>query len=233
MKTGILLLALAGLAVAAPASGPSFDNEALHYNINWPSGLSLGEATLHSARTKPTPKSAERFDFEFTIDAGVPGFQVLDKYHSEAGPDLCSIQFDKNTVHGKKKTDEKTTFDQQKGSATRETTGGGKSDLSTPSCPRDALDYVNYLRRELSQGRLPPPQTVFFGAPYQVRVEFAGTQTIKLGDNSVEADRLTASVKGPASDISFEVFFLKDAARTPALVRVPLSLGIFSMELVK
>jgi hypothetical protein len=64
-------------------------------------------------------------------------------------------------------------------------------------------------------------------------VEFAGTEMIKLGDTSVEADRLKASAKGPSSDIDFEVFFLKDAARTPALVRVPLSMGTFSMELVR
>ena len=49
----------------------------------------------------------------------------------------------------------------------------------------------------------------------------------------MEADRLTASLKGPSSDINFEVFFLKDAARTPALVRVPLAMGTFSMELVR
>ena len=44
---------------------------------------------------------------------------------------------------------------------------------------------------------------------------------------------MSASVKGPASEITFEVFFLKDRARTPALVRVPLALGTFSMELVR
>ena len=89
------------------------------------------------------------------------------------------------------------------------------------------------MRRELSQGRIPPPQTIFFGPAYEVRVEFAGTQKIRVGDTQADADRLTASVKGSSSDISFEVFFLKDAARTPALVRVPLALGMFSMELVK
>ena len=48
-----------------------------------------------------------------------------------------------------------------------------------------------------------------------------------------EADKLLVTAKGPASEINFEVYFLKDAARTPALVRVPLSLGAFTMELVK
>jgi hypothetical protein len=33
--------------------------------------------------------------------------------------------------------------------------------------------------------------------------------------------------------LNFEVYFLKDAARTLALVKVPLAVGTFSMELVK
>jgi hypothetical protein len=64
-------------------------------------------------------------------------------------------------------------------------------------------------------------------------MEFAGTQSIRVGDKAVEADRLNTTVKGPQSDVSFEIYFLKDAARTPALVRVPLAVGTFSMELVK
>lgn len=234
MNRWILPLALVSLAAAAtPASGPTFEGEQLNYSINWPSGLSLGEAQLHSTRSKPSPKSGERYDFEFSINAGVPGFAVDDHFRSSASGEFCSIDFSKLTSHGKKKTDEKTTFDQEKNSATRETKDGGKADLSTPSCAKDALDFLYYLRRELSQGRLPPRQNVYFGAPYQVRTEFAGTQTIQLGDKAVEADRLNTTVKGPQSQVSFEIYFLKDAARTPAMVRVPLPVGTISMELVK
>jgi hypothetical protein len=105
--------------------------------------------------------------------------------------------------------------------------------MKSGSCGKDALAYLYFVRRELSQGRIPAPQTVYFGAAYEIRLAFAGTQTIKLGDKQVEADRVSASVKGAASEVGFEVFFLKDAARTPALVRVPLALGTFSMELVR
>ena len=227
-------MALAGLAVsAAPASAPTFDGEQLRYSINWPSGLSLGEVQLRSTRVKPTPKSAERYDFEFSIDAAIPGFSVADRYHSEASKDFCSLEFEKNVVHGKKKADEKTTFDPEKATATRETKDGGKSDLTTPQCARDALDFLYFVRRELAQGRLAPRQKIYFGAPYDVRMEFAGTQMIKVQDNSVEADRLNVSLKGAQSDVNFEMYFLKDAARTPALVRVPLAVGTFSMELMK
>lgn len=229
--TPFLLLATFALT-AAPVSAPGFNNETLRYSINWSSGLSLGEANLHATLLKPA-QEAERRHLEFDLDAAVPGYAVSDRYRSDASADFCSTEFQRTTTHGKKKTDEKTTFDAQSGTATRQTAGGGKSELKSPTCGKDALTYLYFVRRELSQGRIPQPQTIFFGAAYEIRVEFAGTQKIRVGDTQVDADRMTASVKGGASDISFEVFFLKDAARTPALVRVPLALGMFSMELVK
>jgi hypothetical protein len=233
-QLGVLTLFLAALAISgAPNVGAGFDNEQLRYSINWPSGLSLGEAQLRAARLKPTADVPERRHLEFDIDASVPGFAVSDRYRSDTSLDFCSAEFQRKAAHGRKKTDEKTTFDQQHGTATRETTGGGKTDLPAPQCAKDALAFLYYVRRELSQGRIPPPQSVFFGAPYEIRLEFMGTQPIRLGDTQVEADRVTGSVKGTASEISFEVFLLKDASRTPALVRVPLALGTFSMELVK
>ena len=221
------------LRAASPATAPGFHNEQLNYSINWPSGLSLGESRLQAASVKPSADAPDRLHLEFNIDASVPSFQVLDRYQANATADFCSLDLERKSQHGKKKVDEKTTFDQHAGAATRETEGGGRSDLKISSCGKDALTYLYYVRHELSQGRLPAPQTVYFGAPYEVRLEFAGTQSIRVGDANVEADRLTATAKGPSSSISFDVFFLKDAARTPALVRVPLSLGTFSMELIK
>lgn len=228
-----LVFACAALASSGtPLGPPTFENEQLRYSVNWPSGLSLGEAQLESSRDKGTADVAPRLHLQFDLDAAVPGFSVTDRYHSEASPDFCSVEFQRTASHGQKKTDEKTSFDPS-GTATRQTTGGGKSEMKTAACGKDALAFLYYVRRELSQGRMPGPQTVYFGAAYEIRMAFAGTQTIKLGDKQVEVDRVTASVKGAASEVGFEVFFLKDAARTPALVRVPLALGTFSMELVR
>ena len=227
------LLLLAALATAAPSSAPAFENEQLRYSINWPSGLSLGEAQISATSSKGSDSSAPSSHFSFDIDAGIPGFAVTDRYRSQAAGDFCSTEFQRTTTHGPKKVDEKMTFDSHDGKATRETVGGGKTETSAPSCARDALTFLYYARHELSQGRIPPPQTIFFGSQYEIRLEFAGTQSIRVADKSVEAERVTASVKGPASSVSFEVFFLKDRARTPALVRVPLPLGTFTMELVQ
>jgi hypothetical protein len=233
MKRNLLALAFCAAIPLTPANAPSFSNEHLRFSINWPSGLSLGEGQLLASRAKTEGDLPPKLDMNFNIDASVPGFQVSDKYHASASQDFCSVEFDKNIQHGKKKTDEKTLFDLEKQTASRETSGGGKSELKSGSCGKDALTFLYFLRRELSQGRLPPSQTVFFGSAYQIHVEYTGTQSIRLAETSVEADRLTASLKGPSSDIHFEVFFLKDAARTPALVKVPLQMGTFSMELVR
>ena len=75
MKCIFLLYA----ALLASASG-----ETLHYSINWPSGLSLGEATLRSDRTVESTDSASGWEFELNLDASVPGFAIRDQYRSTA-----------------------------------------------------------------------------------------------------------------------------------------------------
>ncbi len=201
--------------------------ESLRYSVNWASGLSLGEATLRADKGK------EAWDFEVTLDASIPGFALRDRYQSAATLDLCSLQLQKNFTHGNKKGDEKVTFDQQKNTVTRETNGGGKSDISVSSCAKDALTFLQFARGELAQGRLAPQQAVDFGAMYNVRIEYTGAQRIKVGDQGVDADRVVATIKGPTTDLTVEIFFARDAARTPLLARIPLSLGSFTVELIR
>jgi len=203
--------------------------DSLHYSINWPSGLSLGEATLTASHGGE--KGGGRWNLSLDIDASVPGFAVRDHYQSIATTDLCGVQFDKNYTHGKRKTDEHLTFNQHENTVTRETVGGGKSDISVATCARDPLGFIQFLRQELSQGRLPPQQQVAYGPLFDVRVEYTGAQSIKLGDQKVDADRIVATIKGSSSDLSVEIFFSRDAAKIPLLAKVPLALGTFSIEL--
>jgi hypothetical protein len=225
-----LAVALPLAPVAAAQTGFPFQDESLHYNVNWPSGLSLGEATF-TAHHK-----AGAWELAMALDAGMPGFAVADKIRSSATDDLCSLDMERDLSQGAKKTDEKDTFDQKKGEATRTTVfpaGGGTSTLSTPSCARDAMAFLYFARRELGQGRVPPAQQAYFGSAYSVRMDYTGAQTITVSDQPSVTDHLVVSVKGPKSDFSFEMFFARDAARTPLLIRVPLSVGTFSMELVR
>lgn len=238
----VLLAAFAPVYGATPTAAPS--SEQFHYNVNWPSGLSLGEASLSFTRTPEVAGKPGAVQSELTVDASIPGFQVTDKYTSRATSDFCSIRFDKKLRHGARQADEVLKFDQQNMTVSRETLTPshdpgpegvdlGKSQVSAPACAKDALAYLSFLRNELAGGRLPQQQTVFFGAAYDVKVDFRGAEAVKVGDASVQADRVNVSMHGPASDFSFTVFFAKDAARTPVVFRVPLALGTFSMELAK
>jgi hypothetical protein len=209
--------------------------ESLRYAINWPSGLSLGEATLRSDRTGDGPdKARQPWSFELNLDASVPGFAVRDDYRSRATSDLCTLELNKDYAHGKRKGQERLTFDQQKNTVTRETlNGGGKSELSVSPCAREALTFLQFARRELAQGRLAPQQAIVFGGLYQVRFEYTGTQSIALNERRVDADRVVATLKGPSSNLTLELFFARDAARTPVFARIPLPLGAFTVELVR
>jgi hypothetical protein len=225
------LLLPALVLFAAPVAESTLPNETLRYSVNWPSGVSLGEATL-GASSSEKAINGQQFHFHFDLDAGVPGFAVSDRFRSAASGSFCSAEFQKTTSHGSKRVDDKETFDPKTGTVTRGS-GDGQAELSANVCGKDALAFLYFVRQELSQGRVPPRQTVFFGAPYEIKLDLAGTETMKIGNASVATDHVKASVSGPSSSINFDVYFLQDRARTLALVRVPLALGTFSMELAK
>jgi hypothetical protein len=225
-----VVLILVFAAAAAAQTGFPFTDESLHYNINWPSGLSLGEATFTSHKT------AAGFTLEATADAAVPGFAIADRFRSSATPDVCSLEFTRETSHGSKKTREKTTFDSAKGTARRVTTlpeNGGVTDFDISSCARDALAFVYFVRREMGQGRVAPPATVYFGSAYSVRVDYTGAMTIPSDGRQTVTDHVNVSIRGPKANIVVEVFFARDAARTPLLIRVPVAVGNLSLELVR
>jgi len=214
-------------------AGAPYNDETLTYSVNWPSGLAIGEVRVLANKKETTDGSPVRWDLRSTLDAAAPGLQVAGRYRSLATPELCSMEFEKDLTYGKRITRELTVFNPQAGSATRQTLGGGgKSEMPISSCAKDALAFLYYLRQEMSLGRVPAPQTVFFGGAYQVRFEYGGRQKLRIGDEPIDADRLVASVKGKASDITVEVFISQDRARRPVLVRVPLPLGVLSVELV-
>jgi len=215
---------------AKPLTGFPFTSESLNYSVNWPTGLSLGEAHLRANKTDGG------WQFEFSLDASVPGFAIADHYRSRANAELCSLELEKESTHGKRKAHEKTVFDYQAGSATRTTLGiegAGHADIDIHNCSHDGLDFVFYARRELGQGRVPQQEDVPFGALYSARMEYTGAQEVTVNDKRRTADRVVVHVKGPASDASVEILFDRDPARTPLLIKAPLALGTFSLELAR
>lgn len=219
-------------AVQPKLTGFPWQNESLHYTVSYQSGLPVGDVTFTAH------KSDSGWGFEVSGNAGVPGFSITDKYRSwtTAAPDLCSTELQRDTNHGGKTGRERTTFDQKTGSAERTTLapeGGGKTQFTVGTCARDAIAYSYFAREELGQGRVPPGATVYFGSEYSVSMTYTGAQEITVGKQRATTDHVNVAVKGPKSDFHFEVFYARDPARTPLEIRVPLSVGTLSLDLVR
>jgi hypothetical protein len=212
----------AALALWIPASA-----ESLHYTINWQSGLSLGEAALHS-----TQSDSGLWSFELLLDAAVPGFTIRDEYRSRATAQLCSETLERIVRRGQRRSQETVTFDPEARRVRRVTEGGGSSEMEAPSCAHDAMAFLQFLRQELAQGRLAANQSVFLGARYDLQLSVAGSETVRQGEARLEADRVRIGIRGPKAELAVEVLFARDAARTPVLARLPLALGTFTVELL-
>jgi hypothetical protein len=222
------LLLLSGAACGQ--SGFPFQNETLRFAVKWASGVQLGEGAF-TAR-----QSGTGWEFEFKLDASVPGFAVGDTFRSAADQGLCSTEFVRNLSRGKRVSGERTVYDQKAGRARRTTVvpaEGGSSEFATGTCARDALTYFYYVRRELGQGRVAPAQQVFYGGAYTVKLTYAGSETVTIGSERIATDLVKVHMSGEKADADFDALFARDAARTPVLVRVPFVLGTFSLELVR
>jgi hypothetical protein len=80
---------------------------------------------------------------------------------------------------------------------------------------------------------MPPNDVVIAGAAYRVSMVYDGEKQYTLHKQPVRGDQVICTIKGPASETRLEILFARDAARTPLLVRCPLALGTFSLELVR
>jgi len=230
-----LAAALAAASFAWSATipvGPEgfpFTNENLEYSLNFTSGVKLGKAHM-TARRDPV----NGWSFNFVLDASIPAFPIIDRFSSYDGLDLCSLRFDRNFEHGKRKAHELTWFDRTRSVAVRSTKdGGGLSEIPVGLCPHDGLSFFYYLRRELGQGRMPPNDVVLAGAAYRVSMVYAGEQPAVRDGKSISADQVNFTIKGPASETRIQILFARDAARTPLVVRCPFKVGTFSLELIR
>ena len=159
---------------------------------------------------------------------------MKDSYTAHANRDFCSADFSKQFLHGKRKGGETETVDRSHATVSRVTlNGGGKSEFAVPDCTKDALTLLYYARRELGQGRVPAASKVFFGSGYEVKMVYTGAMDIPVAGKPVTTDHLNIGVKGPASEFTFEIFYARDPARTPLLIKIPVSVGTISLELVR
>lgn len=206
---------------------PFPDDEKLAYSIAWPSGLSVGEGAFRARRME------SGWRFEMTLRASLPNIEIDDVFLSRTDTKLCSSEFEKHIRHGHKRAHESLRF----GRLTLERTnldsdqGGQPSVVPIPTCAQDALAFVYFLRRDLAAGRIPSARDIFFGAGYRVRLGYARTRWLTWNAERRLADEIRVNVRGPASQHSFSVYFGRDKARTPLLVRAEFDTGPFVMQL--
>ena len=231
----LVMLVMAGappISAADQLTGFPFQNETLRYRVNWPGGGSLGNVTLTAHKADDGG-----WDFDMSATVSIPLVPISDQYRSTAGgADLCSSTLQRDISHGSRKVVEKTEFDQKTNQAQRRTmvpAGGGRSEFAIPTCGRDALSFQYFARREMGQGRVPPAGKIFFGPAYEVKMVYTGAQDVPVAGKPVVTDHVNVSVKGPASDFTLEIFYARDAARTPLLIKIPVSAGTVSLELVR
>lgn len=223
----VWLLACAGAAGLRSEALPFGSGEKLTYEITWPSGLSLGETVFEARNTQ------QGWSFEVAVDANLPTKQIRDRYRSQTDSELCSSRLVKEEKHGDLEATERVTFDQQEHKVTRKTVDGGESEYKVPPCARDALAFFYYLRGQIAQGRIPPPDDVVFGAQYQVSLTYLESLDYEGAQGTERVDRILADVSGPASQHNIEILFARDDARTPLLIKIPLEMGTFSLRLVR
>ena len=237
--TGVLLVAgmssigsvfrCRAVLAAQGSQSPSLDfggGETLKLKLLWPSGVSLGEAVFVSA---PTEKNKLRF--ELTVEADLPGHDIVESYTSLAARDtLCSLQFQKKGKEGARTSEETLEFDQSAHQVSK-TSGGKTTVLPAPGCARDPLTFFYYFRKQLAAGN-PVNQATFYPAPgYGLDLKPSGVQTISAGGRQRRAEKYLVTYSGPNSSKTFELWVSAEARREPLLVRLPFPLAIFSAEL--
>ena len=224
----VLLAVLGRLAAQDP--GPSFpEDERLRYSIAWPSGLPVGEGELRARRVDLG------WRFEMTLRASLPKTEIDDAFVSRTDASMCSEQFEKHVRHGRKRAHESLRFGP--GRVERRNLEPQRPEVpgvsTAPPCARDALAFLQFLRRDLAAGRISPPGAVYFGAAYRVELEFVRSRLLTVGEQRRIADEIRAVVRGPASEHGFSVFFGRDDSRTPLLFRVEFEEGSFTMALAE
>ena len=159
------------------------------------------------------------------MEAAVPGFACAKAAKATATTDFCSLELEKNATRGKRNVDETTTFDQKGLRPSQDEQGrqdGADDSRLRERCPDFRLLPPPRARRgspsagaeRVLRRGLPGP-----GACTPARRRFVSAEKL------LEADRIAADIKGPASEITADLFFARDAARTPLLIQAPLAIG--------
>ncbi len=226
---GVLGMAWGGLYAAAQEVASAFppfqQGETLRYRLQWPSGITLGEATL---RVSPAGKELR---LELTVEAGLPQYTLRDTFSAVASlDDLCSIQFHQKIAEGERQREESIEFDPATRQATH-TRGNQTTTMAVPQCARDPLTFLYYFRRELAAGRRVASGAVQLGTSIAVQIAPGVPEPVRVSGQTKPADHYVVTYSGTRGSKTFHLWLSPDAARAPVRIRAPFPLAEFAAEL--
>ena len=229
----LLLLLGCPLSLEAQSASSSWpplvSGEKLTFNLIWPSGISLGEATLTAAR------AGAEIHLEASVVADLPQYHAGYTFTSVADDRLCSLRFRETLREGRNTRETLYEFDQTKHTV-RRTKNGQTTENAVPDCARDPLALLYHFRQQLASRQVPigtaeATGAFYLGEDYVARYEAVTPEAVKLGSKSWEGDRFMIRVQGSDGERSFEIWIRPEPSRAPVAVRVQFSLGTLSAEL--
>ena len=215
------------MAQSASSSWPVLAaGEKLEYNLRWPSGITLGEATLKATHT------GNQMFLEATVDADIPQYHALYTFSSVTDEQFCSQQFRMVLHEGKRIVNDTFEFDQNNHQVHRVRNGRSTTaSLSDTDCARDPLALIYYFRQQLALGKLPPGASgvLYLGEAYTVHYDAAAPGPAS-GSKAPQGELFNIRVDAPNAP-NLEVSIRNDPQRVPISLRIAFSLGTLSADL--
>lgn len=222
-----LLAALLVLLLPAPLRAQIFpwpDGEKLLAEILWPSGVSMGEATLEARSLQ------DRIHLTAHVEVALPQGRLLYRYSSTATAGLCSLEFRRSSQRSGKFWEEITRFDPETGMASV-TRDGHTREAASGKCPRDPLTYLYYYRAQAAAGKRPTTETLFLNGALPLRIESNRRESVKVNRIERQGERYRITFPSAAGEGNVEIWLDGATRQTPIAVRLPLPLATFSAEL--
>lgn len=227
LRLAILLLVFLAGSLAVPLRAGSFpwpEGEKLELEIFWPSGVTMGEATLQASNVK---------DMHFlsaSMEVVLPQGRMLYKFTSTTDANLCSREFHQSVERGRKFWEEVTRFDSEAGTASVSRDGKTR-EIAAGKCARDPLAYLYYYRAQSAAGKHPSQDSLFLTGPLALTITAKGKEQVKINRIARQADRYQIAYPSETGPGTLELWLDGSARQTPVAIRLPLPLATFSAEL--
>ena len=167
------------------------------YEINWPSGLSLGEVEFKAQSV------TNGWEFKARITATLPNFEIRDEYRARTDGYALFAGTREGRSARLARIQETVEFDQAAHTATAKPKKAATANSTSLPARATRLTFLYLLRSEIGRGRIPPPDDLNFGSQYQVSMTYAETRDLEVAGEMVKADRILVDLTGPASQRNF------------------------------